>query len=150
MGVMTVRNVDEVIALNRKQRNKMSVVKEGLEVSEVLIQEGVHSFETLNEAVAEPVIYMIDRYVVGGFYRVHRARQGREPQRPGHAFRAAGLRDRLQPARLPLRQPDRPPTASTPTAWSVAWPAWRRPSNSSARRPKPTRPDPQRGPATAF
>ena len=74
MGVMTVRNVDEVIALNRKQRNKMSVIKEGLEVSEVLIQEGVHSFETLNEAVAEPVIYMIDRYVVGGFYRVHTGR----------------------------------------------------------------------------
>lgn len=74
MGVMTVRDADEVIALNRKQRNKMSVVKEGLEVSEVLIQEGVHSFETLNDAVAEPVIYMIDRYVVGGFYRVHTGR----------------------------------------------------------------------------
>ena len=74
MGVMTVRDADEVIALNRKQRNKMSVIKEGLEVSEVLIQEGVHSFETLNEAVAEPVIYMIDRYVVGGFYRVHTGR----------------------------------------------------------------------------
>ncbi|HEX7719739.1 MAG TPA: glutamate--cysteine ligase [Woeseiaceae bacterium] len=74
MGVMTVRNVDEVIALNRKQRNKMSVVKEGLEVSEVLIQEGVHSFETVNDAVAEPVIYMIDRYVTGGFYRVHTGR----------------------------------------------------------------------------
>ena len=74
MGVMTVRNADEVIALNRRQRNKMSVGKEGLEVSEVIVQEGVHSFETLNEAVAEPVIYMIDRYVVGGFYRVHTGR----------------------------------------------------------------------------
>ncbi len=74
MGVMTVRDADEVIALNRKQRNKMSVGKEGLEVSEVIIQEGVHTFETLNEAVAEPVIYMIDRYVVGGFYRVHTSR----------------------------------------------------------------------------
>ena len=74
MGVMTVRNADEVIALNRRQRNKMSVGKEGLEVSEVIVQEGVHSFETLNEAVAEPVIYMIDRFVVGGFYRVHTGR----------------------------------------------------------------------------
>ncbi|PKO35470.1 MAG: glutamate--cysteine ligase [Betaproteobacteria bacterium HGW-Betaproteobacteria-7] len=74
MGIMTVRDAEEVIALNRKQRNKMSVGKEGLEVSEVLIQEGVHSFETVNEAVAEPVIYMIDRYVVGGFYRVHTGR----------------------------------------------------------------------------
>jgi glutamate--cysteine ligase len=26
------------------------------------------------EAVAEPVVYMIDRYVVGGFYRVHAER----------------------------------------------------------------------------
>jgi len=74
MGVMTVRDANEVVGLNRKQRNKMSVIKEGQAVSEVLIQEGVHSFETLNDAVAEPVIYMIDRYVVGGFYRVHTGR----------------------------------------------------------------------------
>jgi glutamate--cysteine ligase len=31
----------------------------------------VYTFEKVNEAVAEPVVYMIDRYVVGGFYRVH-------------------------------------------------------------------------------
>lgn len=74
MGVMTVRDAEEVRGLNRKQRNKMSVIKEGLEVSEVIIQEGVHTFETLEEAVAEPVVYMIDRYVVGGFYRVHTGR----------------------------------------------------------------------------
>ena len=37
----------------------------------MIIQEGVHTFERVNEAVAEPVVYMIDRYVVGGFYRVH-------------------------------------------------------------------------------
>ncbi|HJW26719.1 MAG TPA: glutamate--cysteine ligase [Rhodocyclaceae bacterium] len=74
MGIMTVRDASEVIGLNRKQRNKMSVIKEGLEVSEVIIQEGVPTFETLREAVAEPVIYMIDRFVVGGFYRVHTGR----------------------------------------------------------------------------
>ncbi|CAZ89967.1 putative Glutamate--cysteine ligase GshA [Thiomonas arsenitoxydans] len=71
MGVMTVRDPSEVKDLNRKTRNKMSVVKEGMEVSEVLIQEGVPSVERLQEAVCEPVVYMMDRYVVGGFYRVH-------------------------------------------------------------------------------
>ncbi len=71
MGVMTVRDASEVRDLNRRQRNKMSVVKEGLQVSEVIIQEGVHTFETVNGGVAEPVVYMIDHYVVGGFYRVH-------------------------------------------------------------------------------
>lgn len=74
MGVMTVKDASEVKGLNRRERNKMSVVKEGLQVSDVMLQEGVHTFEKINEAVAEPVVYMIDRYVVGGFYRVHTGR----------------------------------------------------------------------------
>jgi glutamate--cysteine ligase len=40
----------------------------------VIIQEGVPTYERMNDAVAEPVVYMIDRYVVGGFYRVHAER----------------------------------------------------------------------------
>jgi glutamate--cysteine ligase len=87
MGIMSVKSADEVIALNRKQRNKMAVVKEGLEVSHVMVQEGVPTFESVNEAVAEPVVYMIDHFVVGGFYRVH---TGRGPEEnlnaPGMQF----------------------------------------------------------------
>jgi len=71
MGIMTVHDAAEVAALNRKQRNKMAIVKEGLSVTEVIIQEGVPSYEKVEHGVAEPVVYMIDRYVVGGFYRVH-------------------------------------------------------------------------------
>ncbi len=71
MGIMTVKDASEVKELNRRQRNKMAVVKEGLQVSEVIIQEGVPTCERVEAGVAEPVVYMIDRYVVGGFYRVH-------------------------------------------------------------------------------
>jgi len=74
MGIMTVKSPDDVRDLNRRQRNKMAVVKEGLAVSNVLVQEGVYSFETIHEAVAEPVVYMIDHFVIGGFYRVHTTR----------------------------------------------------------------------------
>ena len=74
MGIMTVRDANEVIGLNRKQRNKMAVIKEGLTVTSVIIQEGVPTFESIGEAIAEPVIYMIDRFVIGGFYRVHTER----------------------------------------------------------------------------
>jgi len=74
MGIMTVRDASEVRDLNRKQRNKMAVVKEGLEVRDVIIQEGVPTVEKVDDAVAEPVVYMIDRYVVGGFYRVNKER----------------------------------------------------------------------------
>jgi glutamate--cysteine ligase len=71
MGILTARSPDDVRGLNRKERNKMAVVKEGLEVSEVIVQEGVHTFESVNGAAAEPVVYMIDQFVVGGFYRVN-------------------------------------------------------------------------------
>ena len=74
MGIMTVKSGEDIYSLNRKQRNKMAVVKEGLQVTHVLVQEGVYTFETINQAVAEPVVYMIDHYVVGGFYRVHTGR----------------------------------------------------------------------------
>ena len=38
------------------------------------LQEGVPTYERINDAVAEPVVAMIDRYVVGGLYRVHAER----------------------------------------------------------------------------
>ena len=74
MGVMSVKSADEVRGLNRKNRNKMAKIKEGLEVSEVIVQEGIYTYETLHGAVSEPVVYMIDRFVVGGFFRVHEGR----------------------------------------------------------------------------
>ncbi len=74
MGVMTVKDASEVVGLNRRQRNKLSVIKEGMSVTSVIIQEGVHTRERVSDGVAEPVVYMIDRYVVGGFYRVHSER----------------------------------------------------------------------------
>ena len=74
MGVMSVKSADEIRGLNRKNRNKMAKIKEGLEVSEVIVQEGIYTYETLHGAVSEPVVYMIDRFVVGGFFRVHEGR----------------------------------------------------------------------------
>lgn len=74
MGIMTVRDANEVHSLNEKQRSKMSVIKAGLAVRDYIVQEGIYTFEHFGETVAEPVVYMIDRFVVGGFYRVHKDR----------------------------------------------------------------------------
>lgn len=109
MGIMSVKSGAEVVGLNRKQRNKMAVVKEGLEVSEVIIQEGVYTFEAINEAVAEPVVYMIDHFVVGGFYRVHTGRGVDENlNAPGMHFVPLAFET---PCSMPdvLGQPDCPP-----------------------------------------
>ena len=99
MGIMTVRDAKEVVDLNRRTRNKMSVVKDGQEVSRVIIQEGVPTYEQVNGAVAEPVVYMIDRYVVGGFYRVHAERGVDENlNAPGASFVPLAF---AEPAQLP-------------------------------------------------
>ena len=71
MGIMIIKNSEDVLNLNRKMRKKMSVIKGGGIITEVIIQEGIHTEESINQSVAEPVIYMIDRFVVGGFFRVH-------------------------------------------------------------------------------
>jgi glutamate--cysteine ligase len=65
----------------------MEMRKGHVEVHEVLVQEGVYSFETVNSAVAEPVVYMIDQFVVGAFYRVHAGRgQDQNLNVPGSQF----------------------------------------------------------------
>ena len=74
MGIMTVRDVKELDDLSRKTRNKMAIIKDGQAVHDVIVQEGVLTRERVQEAVAEPVVYMMDRYVVGGFYRMHAER----------------------------------------------------------------------------
>jgi len=71
MAIMSVNSPEDILNLNRKQRNKMSSVKEGLLVEQMLVQEGVYTNEQIDSAVAEPVVYMIGSHVIGGFYRVH-------------------------------------------------------------------------------
>jgi len=76
MAVMTVRSADEVRHLNRKQRTSMAKSKGGQPVRQVIVQEGVYTFETVgpNNMVAEPVVYLWGEAVAGGFYRVHKER----------------------------------------------------------------------------
>jgi glutamate--cysteine ligase len=65
-SVMTLRDAKDIEAL-------ASALPEGMG-HELIVQEGVPTHERVHEAVAEPVVYMMDRYVVGGFYRVHAQR----------------------------------------------------------------------------
>ena len=74
MGIMTVHDAKELQALSHKTKAKMAVIKDSQPVHDVIIQEGVLTQERLQGAVAEPVVYMMDRYVVGGFYRSHAER----------------------------------------------------------------------------
>jgi glutamate--cysteine ligase len=71
MGVMTARSGEEVLSMNKKFRQKMDVIKEGHHNTEVVIQEGVPSIDTINDHTAEPMIYVVDQQAVGGAFRVN-------------------------------------------------------------------------------
>ena len=78
MGILTVRDAKELDDRERFARGRANLVREGESLGEIIIQEGVPTYERMNDAVAEPVVVMIDRYVVGGFYRVHAERSADE------------------------------------------------------------------------
>ena len=86
-GLMTVRDTKDLEDLSRRLRNLMGGSAADETLSQLLIQEGVVTHERVNDAVAEPVVYMMDRYVVGGFYRVHADRGTDENlSAPGASF----------------------------------------------------------------
>jgi glutamate--cysteine ligase len=72
-GVLTLRDARDLdgARLQRALTRPGESSGDAPAVTEVLVQEGVPTYERINDAVAEPVVCMIDRYVVGGYYRVH-------------------------------------------------------------------------------
>ena len=113
MGIMTVRDVKDLDALFSKAKAgaaKGGAAKGGRLLPEVIIQEGVLTHERVNAAVAEPVVYMMDRYVVGGFYRIHADRSAEESlSAPGASYVPLAFADS---GRLP--QPGEKPGSSSP------------------------------------
>jgi glutamate--cysteine ligase len=113
MGIMTVRDAKDLDEAEPPHPgNKMAVVKDGQEVTQVIIQEGVPTYERMNDAVAEPVVYMMDRYVVGGFYRIHAERGVDENlNAPGASFVPLAFAESHH-----LPSPARSPAPARPTA----------------------------------
>lgn len=74
MGVMTARSGEEVLAMNKKFRQKMDTIKEGYHNTEVVIQEGVPTVDHIDGHTAEPMIYVVDQQAVGGAFRVNEKR----------------------------------------------------------------------------
>ena len=120
MGIMTVRDVKDLdvfapaatkagqpaIAAKRGEPGRSLALQRG----NLIIQEGVLTNERMNDAVAEPVVYMMDRYVVGGFYRIHAERGIDESlNAPGSRFVPLAFAESTH-----LPQPGIKPGASAP------------------------------------
>ncbi len=71
MGISVVSSSEEVLAMNRKTRNKMDVGKNHLKFTSVLVQEGIDTVVLYDGGPAEISIYLIDGKSVGGFVRAN-------------------------------------------------------------------------------
>ena len=110
MGIVTVRDANDLEALGRRAQSQANGAKAEPQACDILVQEGVLTKERMNDAVAEPVVYMMDRYVVGGFYRIHADRGVDENlNAPGSSFVPLAFE---QSTHLP--QPGVKPGASAP------------------------------------
>jgi len=108
MGILTVRDVKDLAVLKGKARSGSAAALTG--VQELILQEGVLTNERMNDAVAEPVVYMMDRYVVGGFYRIHAERAVDEAlNAPGSSYVPLAFAESTH-----LPQPGVRPGASAP------------------------------------
>lgn len=74
MGIMTAHSAEEVSEINKKIRKKMNVIKEGVHSTQVIIQEGVPTIDKVNDFPAEPMIYCVNGYAVGGALRYNQER----------------------------------------------------------------------------
>ena len=110
VGLMSVRDVKDLDLLVGQTQKRMGESAAPSFAADLIIQEGVLTHERINDAVAEPVVYMMDRYVVGGFYRVHADRGVEESlSSPGARFVPLAFE---KSAVMP--QPGQKPGASAP------------------------------------
>jgi glutamate--cysteine ligase len=110
-GVLTVRDAKDLDDPTRRERCRLLWNGNGEGGSgELIVQEGVPTYERINDAVAEPVVVTIDRYVVGGFYRVHAERGADENlNAPGSSYVPLAFDQASQ-----LPRPGAKPGASAP------------------------------------
>ncbi len=78
MGVMSIESPDDILNLNRKKRNALSVGKSSQSITRYLLQEGVPTIYNVADQVSEVVIYQIENKLVGGFYRMHGSKGQRD------------------------------------------------------------------------
>jgi len=78
MGVISVAGGEEFLSLTSRERKKMRRSRGGLEIREVIVQEGVPTRDVHKDCPVEPVIYIVGGEPVGGFYRINCERTIRE------------------------------------------------------------------------
>ena len=71
LGIMAVRSGEELLNLSNRKFKKLMYSKGGVDVENFLIQEGVPTIKTPEDAPVEPVVYLVDGEAASWFYRIN-------------------------------------------------------------------------------
>lgn len=94
LGVTKVNSAQEIKEWTYNARKKMKAAKGGKDIEQVIIQEGVPSIVTADQASAEPVIYMVGCELAGGFLRTHSEKSATESlNSPGAVYKRLCVTD---------------------------------------------------------
>ncbi len=74
IAVWPVFSGKEILEINKKERNKMNMLKGSVQNTHVIIQEGVKTIDRIEGKISEPMIYLINAQVVGNLFRVNENR----------------------------------------------------------------------------
>lgn len=98
MGIMTARSPEEFLEMNKKARKNMSNVKEGEQNTQVVVQEGIPTIDTVDNHPAEPMIYLVGNLPVGCTYRINEEKDSKTNLNSrGMRFSEAQLDDNMCP-----------------------------------------------------
>ena len=74
LGMMTAKSSMDIAEINKKERNKMNIIKGNVQNTHVIIQEGILTIDRVKNIIAEPMIYLVNGQVVGNLFRVNESR----------------------------------------------------------------------------
>lgn len=78
MGVQAIASPEDILSLNRKSRNNLSVGKGSQKIHSFILQEGVRTDHRIGDMSSEICLYQVANTVVGGFYRVNSQKSDRD------------------------------------------------------------------------
>ena len=78
IAVWSVSSGKEVLDINKKERNKMNMLKGSVQNTTVMVQEGIPTIETIDDQPAEPLIYGINGQVVANLFRSNENRDSKK------------------------------------------------------------------------
>lgn len=87
MGIFVIDDAKQIFSINKDERKNMSFAKEGKQITQVILQEGVETIEKIDSKSAEPLMYLIGGNVVACNYRTNSEKTSTENlNSPGMGF----------------------------------------------------------------